>query len=144
MSMTEERRRQEIQEAIRAGERALISLDSARNRLISARSWGIWDMVGGGFITSLVKHSKIDEASSYLESAKMDLKVFQRELKDIPDFSGLGIDIGNFLSFADCFMDGILVDYMVQRKIDDARTQVEEGIRKVESLLKSLKAQGGE
>lgn len=110
--MTEDRRRQEIEEAIRAGEKALISLYSAWDRLVSAHGWGIWDMIGGGFVTSLVKHTKIDEASSYLESAKMDLKIFQRELRDIPDFSGLGIDIGGFLSFADLFLDGIIADYI--------------------------------
>lgn len=142
--MTEERRRQEIEEAIRAGNKALLSLYSARDRLVSARGWGIWDMLGGGLVASLVKHSKIDEASSYLESARTDLKIFQRELKDIPDFSDLGIDIGGFLSFADLFLDGIIADYMVQRKIDDAKRQVEEGIRKVESLLGNLKSQRGE
>lgn len=139
--MTEERRRQEVQEAVRAGERALLSLYTARDRLVSARGWGIWDMIGGGLVSSMVKHSKINEASSYLDRAKMDLKVFQKELKDIPDFSDLGIDIGGFLSFADVFLDGFFADYLVQRKIDDARRQVEQGIRKVESLLGQLKAQ---
>ena len=142
--MTEERRRQEIEEAIRAGQKTLISLYSARDKLLSAHGWGIWDMIGGGFVTSLVKHSKIDQASSCLESAKMDLKIFQRELRDIPDFSDLGINIGGFLSFADVFLDGIAADYMVQRKIDSARRQVDEGIRKVELLLGNLKAQRGE
>ncbi len=142
--MTEERRRQEIREAVRAGEKALTSLYLARNSLLSARGWGIWDMVGGGFVTSLVKHSKIREASSHLESARTNLKIFQRELKDIPDFGDLGIDIGGFLSFADCFLDGIVADYLVQRKIDNAKRQVEDGIRKTESLIGKLRLEKGE
>ena len=41
--------RQEISEAIRAGERALSSLRAAQDKLGSARNWGIFDMLGGGF-----------------------------------------------------------------------------------------------
>ena len=142
--MTEETRRQEIQEAVRAGERALGSLRSAQSKLSSARSWGVWDIIGGGLITSMVKHSKIREASSHLENARTNLKIFQRELKDIPDFMDLGIDIGGFLSFADCFLDGIVADYLVQKKIDNAKTQVEDGIRKTESLIGKLRLKRGE
>ena len=138
--MTEETRRREIREAINAGERALISLKSARDKLSSARSWGIWDIIGGSLITSMVKHSRIDEASSYLESAKMDLKIFQRELRDVSDFSSLEIEIGGFLSFADIFLDGFLADWMVQSKISDATRQVEGAIDRVESLLRQLKS----
>lgn len=138
--MTEETRRQEIQEAVRAGERALGSLRSAQSKLSSARSWGVWDIIGGGLITSMVKHSKINDASSCLEKAKMDLKTFQRELKDVPDFAGLGIEIGGFLSFADFFLDGFLADCMVQSKINDAKRQVDSAVIQVERLLGQLRA----
>ena len=138
--MTEETRRQEIQEAVRAGERALGSLRSAQSKLSSARSWGVWDIIGGGLITSMVKHSKINDASSFLERAKMDLKTFQRELKDVPDFAGLGIEIGGFLSFADFFLDGFLADCMVQTKINDAKRQVDSAVIQVERLLGQLRA----
>ncbi len=138
--MTEETRRQEIQEAVRAGERALGSLRSAQSKLSSARSWGVWDIIGGGLITSMVKHSKINDASSFLERAKMDLKTFQRELKDVPDFAGLGIEIGGFLSFADFFLDGFLADCMVQSKINDAKRQVDSAVIQVERLLGQLRA----
>ena len=100
-------------------------------------------MLGGGLITSMIKHSRIDDASSCLESARTDLKIFQRELKDISDFSELGIDVGGFLSFADLFLDGIIADWMVQRKIDEAIKQVDSGIMRVESMISRLKARRG-
>ncbi len=137
--MTEETRRQEIKEAVRAGERALASLRIAQGRLASARNLGVWDIVGGGLITSMLKHNRINEASSYLERAKADLRVFERELKDVPDFAGLGIEIGGFLTFADFFLDGFLADCMVQSKINDARRQVESAIWQVERLLGQLR-----
>ena len=57
---------QEIREAQYAGQRALASLHMAEEKLGSARNWGIWDMLGGGFFTDMMKHSKISEASSYI------------------------------------------------------------------------------
>lgn len=138
--MTDEIRRQEIDEAIRAGNKALISLRLAQEKLSSAKNWGILDILGGGLITNMVKHSKINDASSYLKEAKDSLRIFQRELKDIPDFTALEIDIGEFLSFADFFFDGFIADYIVQTKISDAKDKIDEAIRRVESLLRELKA----
>ncbi len=138
--MTDKIRRQEIDEAIRAGDKALISLRLAQEKLSSAKNWGILDILGGGLITNMVKHSKINDASSYLREAKDSLRVFQRELKDIPDFTALEIDIGSFLSFADFFFDGFIADYMVQTKISDAKDKINEAIIRVESLLRELKA----
>lgn len=137
--MTEETRRQETEEAVRAGERALASLRSAQSKLSSARSWGVWDILGGGLITNVVKHSRINEASSCLDRAKTDLKIFQRELRDVPDFADLGIEINSFLSFADFFLDGLLADCAVQSKINDAKRQVDSAVLQVERLLGQLR-----
>ncbi|WP_027643437.1 hypothetical protein [Enterocloster clostridioformis] len=139
--MTDEARRREINEAVQAGERALKSLRAAEEKLSSARNWGIFDMLGGGLITDIIKHSKINDASSYLETAKTDLRRFQKELSDIPDYEELRVDIGSFLSFADFFFDGLLVDYMVQSGINGTRNKVETAIRKVEGLLAELRRQ---
>ena len=73
----------EIDEAIASGEAALFSLKEAQNKLNSARNWGIFDMLGGGLISDIIKHSKMNDASAYLEEAKRDLLVFQRELQDV-------------------------------------------------------------
>jgi len=139
--MTDEARRREINEAVQGGERALKSLRAAEEKLSSARNWGIFDMLGGGLITDIIKHSKINDASSYLETAKTDLRRFQKELSDIPDYEELRVDIGSFLSFADFFFDGLLVDYMVQSGINGTRNKVETAIRKVEGLLAELRRQ---
>lgn len=126
---------------VQAGKRALKSLRAAEEKLSSARNWGIFDMLGGGLITDIIKHSKINDASSYLETAKTDLRRFQKELSDIPDYEELRVDIGSFLSFADFFFDGLLVDYMVQSGINGTRNKVETAIRKVEGLLAELRRQ---
>lgn len=129
----------EVREAINAGERALYSLREAQNNLQSARNWGIFDMLGGGFITDVIKHSKMNNASTCMENAKYDLQQFQRELKDVYISLDMKVDVGGFLSFADFFFDGIVADYLVQSKISEARKQVDSAIYQVENILAELR-----
>ena len=118
--MSNEMMKREMQEAVQAGERALQSLYAARDKLGSARNWGIFDMLGGGFISDFVKHSKMNDAAALMEQAKSDIQRFQRELRDVQVSLDLRMEIGSFLSFADFFLDGLVADYMVQSKIADA------------------------
>lgn len=130
--------KKEIREAIAAGEKALNSLYAAQDKLKSARGWGMIDLFGGGFFTDMVKHSKMDDASRYMEDAKRHLKVFQRELKDVDLSLDLRMEVGGFLSFADFFFDGLVADYLVQSKIESAREQVEDAIMMVKNALTAL------
>ncbi len=138
--MTNEVMRREMNEAIQAGERALSSLKTAQSQLNSARSWGIFDMFGGGLLSSMMKHSKMNDASRYMEDAKRDLQIFQRELRDVNVPMNLRIEVGSFLSFADFFFDGFVADYLVQSKITEAREQIADAIQMVENILRDLRA----
>ena len=129
----------EMSEAIQAGENALCSLRAAREELQKAGNWGIVDLFGGGFITNLIKHSKMDNASHLMENAKYDLKKFQKELRDVTINTDLSIDCGGFLTFADFFWDGVVADWLVQSKINDAKRQVDDAIAQVEQILRRLK-----
>ena len=130
----------EKQEAIDAGYRALRSLNAAKENLNSAGNWGIVDMLGGGFFTTMMKRSKMDQAQEQMDQAKYDLKNFSRELQDVTMNCDLNIDAGGFLSFADYFFDGFFVDWMVQDKINRAKDQVSEAIRQVERVMTQLQA----
>lgn len=57
----------------------------------------------------------------------------QREIQEI------GINMGDFLSFADDFSDDFIADWMVQSKISRAREQVEEAILRVDQILSRLR-----
>ena len=130
--------RKEMKEAIDAGQRALMSLRQAQDKLGSARNWGVVDLFGGGFLTDMIKHSKINDASRYVEQAKRDLLKFQRELKDVDLPMDIKMEIGGFLSFADFFFDGLVADYLVQSKIANAREQIADAIRMVEDTHSNL------
>lgn len=128
----------ERKEARYAGERALTSLRRAKQELNSARGWGIYDLLGGGMISTLIKHGKMDKARGYIEEAKWELQKFSKELQDVTYMSGVDFGIGDFATFADFFFDGMLADFYVQSKINEARRQVDEASRRVEKILSRL------
>ncbi len=128
----------EKREAVDAGYRALRSLQAAQDNLDSAKNWGLWDMFGGGVISTMLKQSKMDSAKQNMEQAKYDLREFSQELRDVSISYDLDIETGDFLSFADWFFDGFFVDWMVQDRINKAREQVSEAIRQVEDVLRKL------
>ena len=125
----------EVQEARYAGLRALDSLRAAQKALESARGWGIFDILGGGTISTLVKHSKLDRAREHIENAQYALKKFRRELADV-DLPDVWID--GLLTFADFIFDGFFADLLVQQRINEARRQIERTCRQVEDILRRL------
>ncbi|MBB6733663.1 hypothetical protein [Cohnella zeiphila] len=121
-------RLREIDEAVSAGERARTRLDSVREKLGSAKNWGTYDMLGGGMISTAIKHNRIDEARSMMHEAQHSLRLFEKELRDLSWTSGAGdADIGGFLTFADYFFDGFLTDWIVQGRINEALEKTDSG-----------------
>ena len=53
--------KQELLQAIQAGERAIASLRRAEKALGSAKNWGLFDLLGGGLFADLMKHGKIKD-----------------------------------------------------------------------------------
>ena len=98
-------------------------------------------MLGGGFFSTMIKRSKMEDAAVLMEQAKQELQFFGRELQDIQVPLDLRMEIGSFLSFADFFFDGLVADYLVQSKIADAREQVEDAIRYIEPIVNQLRQQ---
>ena len=127
----------EIREAIESGARALNSLRQAQEHLEGARGWGMLDMVGGGFLSTMLKQNKMEKAQSCIQQAQDDLRCFSRELQDVDMPS---VELGGFITFADYFFDGFLADFMVQQKINQAREQVAQAIDRVEAILRELRA----
>ena len=128
----------ERREAIEAGNKALTSLRAAQADLNSAKNWGIVDLLGGGLLTDVIKHSKMNKAQMNMERAKWDLESFGKELSDVAGYVSFDFNTADFLSFADYFFDGLLADWMMQDRINKARSQVDEAIRRVEYILQRL------
>ena len=128
----------EVDEAIRAGERALDSLREAKAKLNSARNWGIYDILGGGVISSVVKHSKMSSANEWVAQANHDLKRFAKELRDV-DEDGLYVQAGSLASTLDIFFDNVFSDFIVQNRINEARAEIDRMIDRIERTVWDLK-----
>lgn len=128
----------ERQEAIAAGKEALADLREAMNCLDSAKNWGIYDIIGGGLISSLIKHSRMDKAQQYISNAKNSLRHFEEELRDLDNLDNINLDTQDFWGFADLIIDGILADAAMQSRINDARADLSRAIQQVESILRKL------
>ncbi len=130
--------RKERDEAIQAADDAIVHLERAKQCLNSAGNWGLLDMFGGNLITGLLKHGRMSDAEREIENARRALQRFSRELRDVSGFSQIHID--EFLTFADFFFDGFIVDIWVQSKISDAKRQCDEAIHRVNSIRSQLSA----
>ena len=106
------------------------------NNLGSAQGWGIVDILGGGLITTAVKHSHIGDARNNIDQAQQLLRKFQRELADITVTNT--IEIGRISTLADFLLDGALFDIIVQSQINTAQNQTRQLKHKVQGLIQDL------
>ena len=128
----------EIEEAIQAGEAVRDGLDEVLTSLNSAGNWGTWDMLGGGLISTVIKHDHMDTARDASDRVRAQLVTFQRELADLSLFEDLAIEIEPLERFADLWLDSLLFDWMVQSKIIRSREHAQSAFHQVEKVLQTL------
>lgn len=128
----------EIDQAIKAGEAALNSIENTIKELESAEGWGIVDILGGGFLTTAVKYSHVDEAGRYAEETQRTLGKFKREMADIKMITGTEIAIGTFETFADYFFDGLIFDWVVQSEIGKSLDAVKNTKNQIDKAMSKL------
>ncbi len=128
----------EIDEAIRAGEDVSSHIDSAIKSLDSAEGWGTWDLLGGGLVSDLMKHSHIDEAKGEAEVIQRKLSQFRTELADVRIQNDIQIETDGFGKFADFFFDGIIADWCMQSRINESKGSFESVKLQVDRVLTKL------
>ncbi|QDU63513.1 hypothetical protein Pan216_43930 [Planctomycetes bacterium Pan216] len=130
-----EAKKQELVEAAQAGRVALQSLEQVRESLDSARGWGHFDMLGGGMLATMAKHSHLDQARDHVRTAQLHLRRFRRELAHTDHSLQISIEFSGLLQFSDYFFDGLIADWMVQSEISNAASSCEDAVRGVRELL---------
>lgn len=129
----------EIQEAEAAGSQALSVADSILSSLSDAEGWGTWDLLGGGALSAMAKHSALDEAQEQVEALQKALRRFQTELADVQQVNlNLDLRMDGFLRFADYFFDGLLADWAAMDHIERCKGQVQNTRNQIISLLDQL------
>ena len=116
----------EIDEAVDAGQEAMEQIGQIESSLSSAENWGTFDLFAkGGIISSMAKHSALDEAQAGAEQLQIALNRFRTELADVRIDGEMGqLNMDGFLRFADWFFDGLLVDWTVLSHIHDSQASV--------------------
>ena len=105
----------------------------------SARNWGFLDILGGGFLVDLVKHTKLSSASSTMNQINYLLRDLQRELKEVVIPTDFSMNTGTFSTFADFVFDGVLADVYMQSKIMTSIEQIKELRRRLLILRDKLR-----
>jgi hypothetical protein len=130
----------EINEALVAGEKALSITNRVLSNLDSAEGWGTWDLLGGGMISGMKKHSHLDVAQKLVEDLQVQLRRFKTELTDVTIDADIQVSINGFLHFADYFFDGLFADWAVLDKINQSQTKVKDTKVQIERVLYHLKS----
>lgn len=132
----------ELNQAVAAGDAADGALGKVEVLLKKAADWGSADMLGGGMITAAIKHGQIEEAREAATRAREKLQRLGTELSDV-GMSGAGLEVeaGGFADFADFWMDGLIADWFVQDRIDQALSRVADARKKVRDLLAHLRVE---
>jgi hypothetical protein len=115
-------------------------LERVIDSLENAEGWGAWDLLGGGLISTAMKHSRIDDARKDIHDVEAMMSRFKRELADVQKSVDLQIDIGEFTSFADYFFDGLIVDWIVQSKIVDSLERSKQARDTIVQVVKDLES----
>ena len=112
-------RLKELKEAKEAAELVIGKIDQAIKELNSASNWGILDLLGGDFIPSLIKRTKIGKANDILNDLPKSLATLNKELSDVDISLPGGVPDRLSDQLFDTIFDNIFTDFRVQGEIKE-------------------------
>lgn len=129
-------RERELEQAVAVGRSALVELEAAEAALRGARSWGRIDLIGGGLLSGMAKHSRIQLARHHAERAKTRLCEFVERLRgDGSEAPRVHIEVGVLAKLGDLFLDCMISDWLVQSQIASALVRVEHAFEHARELV---------
>lgn len=137
--LAKDARLRELKEAMEAGESVLSAIRKILTSLNSAKDWGTLDMIGGGMISTAVKHSHINDSQMYINQAQQAVRRLERELKDVEIQVNISAEIGDFLTFADYLFDSLITDWLVQDKIKTSINRTLQLQKVINNIIRDLK-----
>lgn len=130
----------EYKEAIVAGNSARTVISKTLKHLDSAKGWSTYDtFFGGGLIATAMKHDAIDASERKMHELQAALERFSRELADVKGVvSGLHIERGSLIQFADYFLDDIFSEWTMHGRINDSLDKVKGLDREITQLIEKM------
>ena len=114
----------QVSQALSLTDQLISCLDDAEKQLSSARNWGFLDVLGGGFIVDLIKHSKLNNAKVSMDRVNYLMQELQRVLGSISIPGDYRMNVGGVATFADFFFDSGIVDVYMTAKIMSSLSEV--------------------
>lgn len=132
----------EIEEALRAANRAMSTADKIAKSLDSAEGWATFDaFTRGGIISHMAKYSHIDEAEENFNVLSHNLRSLKSELSDVRGLTVSELsEISSGQRVIDFWFDNIFTDLSVRNQIKDNAEQINllvKNINRAESALKA-------
>ena len=134
----------ELTEAEAAARAAARALTEANGFLESADNWSTADtFLGGGALSSVLKHNRLDNAAARAAEADRRLAVLHAELRDVdgtlPSLTGR-LELGGFTRVADVWLDNIFTDLSVRGHIKSSLDQLGQAAQQVGRIRATLSA----
>lgn len=130
----------ELKEAADAGRHAMSIAGGIADSLDSASGWATWDLLGGGLLADIAKHSHMNDAQRGVEQLQMALRNFRTELADVKIDDDLDFQMDGFTSFGDWFLDGLIFDWMAMDHISKSSVQIQNTQNQIRMALSKLQS----
>ena len=101
-------------------------VESAEAKFRSAKNWGFFDILGGGFIVDMIKHSKLNSARNDLDRINYFLQCLKNEMQQNVSSTDFSMNMSGFAMFADFVFDGVFADLYMQSKIVSSLNQLQD------------------
>ena len=128
----------ELDEAYIAGSKAMDVARSIADSLRSASGWATWDLLGGGLIADIAKHSHMNDAQQEIGTLQNALRRFRTELADVKIDDDLDFQMDGFTSFGDWFLDGLIFDWMAMDHISKSEDQIQNTMNQIAMAISKL------
>ena len=118
--------------------RLLDKIDGVLIELDKAKSWGIWDIFGGGDISGIIKRERIKNANQKLEQLRFDIMDVEKELADV-NFSLANVPDTPTDFMVDVVFDNIFTDLRVRDEVKATYNEVARLKEEVVTVLSKVR-----
>lgn len=131
-------RKKELLEAKTAALSLIRKLDEAISQLRGALSWGVYDIIGGGMLSSMIKRNKIKEANEAIRDIRYLISSLNKELQDVDLYLPDELRDSFSDNLMDTFFDNIFTDFRVQGEVKHALNKLIEFRASVSAILSKI------
>lgn len=130
----------ELDEAINQGEKCILIIGKIEENLEAAIRFGVYDIIGGGFLSQTIKNSRIDDVEMELNGLIYIIDKFKKELNNVNlKIPKSILEIDNFTYTLNIVFDKLFSDISLQGKMKSALKNIVNYKNEIEGINTILK-----